>query len=135
MTTPLSAVAVHLRPDDNTAVAARPLAAGMSFSHDGRTLTLSARVNLGHKLAVAPIPKGAPVLKYGQIIGFANQDVAPGTTSTRPTSPPRVSRATTPPAATARRPRRRRPRSSPGKVMTGATAATARATTSPLSAR
>ncbi len=78
MTTPLSAVAVHLRPDDNTAVAARPLAAGMSFSHDGRTLTLSARVNLGHKLAVAAIPTGAPVLKYGQIIGFASRDIAPG---------------------------------------------------------
>ena len=32
----------------------------------------------GHKMAVAPIAAGAPVLKFGQIIGFATEDIAPG---------------------------------------------------------
>src|SRR5262249_29928844 len=36
------------------------------------------RVGLGHKLALRPIHKGEPVLKYGQIIGFASADIAPG---------------------------------------------------------
>jgi altronate hydrolase len=75
---PLSQVAVHLRPQDNIAVAARPLPPGLEVSHGGRTLTVSGRVGLGHKFALVVIPRGAAVLKYGQIIGFASQDVAPG---------------------------------------------------------
>src|SRR5438105_15571951 len=75
---PLSQVAVHLRPEDNVAVAARPLQPGQEIDYDGRTLTLADRVGLGHKLALRPIRKGEAVYKYGQIIGFARADVAPG---------------------------------------------------------
>ena len=32
----------------------------------------------GHKIAVAEIPDGAPVSRYGQIIGFAQGPIAPG---------------------------------------------------------
>src|SRR5262245_35721712 len=75
---PLSAVAVHLRPQDNIAVAARHLQPGLEVQHNGATLTLSRRVGLGHKLALRAIRKGEAVYKYGQIIGFASQDIAPG---------------------------------------------------------
>jgi altronate hydrolase len=75
---PLSQVAVHLRPEDNIAVAARHLIPGTEIGHNGGTLSLSGRVGLGHKLALRPIAKGEPVYKYGQIIGFASQDIAPG---------------------------------------------------------
>jgi altronate hydrolase len=75
---PLSQVAVHLRPEDNTAVAARPLAAGLEVQHNGSRLTLQGRVGLGHKLALRPIKKGEPVRKYGQIIGFASADIPAG---------------------------------------------------------
>ncbi len=75
---PLSQVAVHLRPEDNVAVAARPLPPGSEVAHDGHVLTIGGRVGLGHKFALVPIPKGAPVLKYGQIIGFASQPVPAG---------------------------------------------------------
>jgi altronate hydrolase len=75
---PLSQVAVHLRPEDNVAIAARHLAAGQSLQWNGGTLTLSGRVGLGHKVALVPIRKGQAVLKYGQVIGFASQDIAPG---------------------------------------------------------
>src|ERR1700757_1154156 len=75
---PLSSVAVHLRPEDNVAVAARHLPPGLEFTFDGATLTVSRRVGLGHKVAVRPIPKGSAVLKYGQVIGFAAEDVTPG---------------------------------------------------------
>ena len=33
---------------------------------------------MGHKFAVRPIKEGDAVHKYGQIIGFAGRDIAPG---------------------------------------------------------
>src|SRR3954468_10516985 len=75
---PLSHVAVHLRPEDNIAVAARSLSAGAQLEHQGQTLTLTGKVGLGHKVALRPIKKGEAVYKYGQIIGFASKDIAPG---------------------------------------------------------
>jgi altronate hydrolase len=75
---PLSQVAVHLRPEDNVAVAARPIAAGLAVQSDGRTFTLDRRIGLGHKVALRPIKKGEAILKYGQVIGFAAEDIAPG---------------------------------------------------------
>jgi altronate hydrolase len=75
---PLTQVAVHLRPEDNVAVAARPLLPGVEIRVQGRSITLVDRVNLGHKLALRPIAKGEVVRKYGQIIGFASRDIAPG---------------------------------------------------------
>ena len=75
---PLFQVAVHLRPEDNVAIAARPLQPGQEFQFDGAVFTVSRRVGLGHKIAVRPIAKGEAVRKYGQIIGFASADIATG---------------------------------------------------------
>ncbi len=74
----LSQVAVHLRPEDNIAVAARPLPAGASYLSDGDTLTLPQRIGLGHKIALRRIKQGEAVTKYGQIIGFASKEIEPG---------------------------------------------------------
>jgi altronate hydrolase len=70
--------AVHLRPEDNVAVAARPLPAGHVLPAGGTTVTLTGPIPLGHKVALVPIPRGQPVRKYGQVIGFASADIAPG---------------------------------------------------------
>src|SRR5207247_1455069 len=75
---PLSQVAVQLRPNDNVAVAARHLAEGMEIQSDGVALRLSQRVGMGHKLALRDIKKGEAGYKYGQIIGFASQDIPAG---------------------------------------------------------
>ncbi len=75
---PLESVAVHLRPADNIAVAARPIPGGTELTLDGRTLTVPGPVRMGHKFAVVPIKEGDPVLKYGQIIGFAGRAIAVG---------------------------------------------------------
>jgi altronate hydrolase len=75
---PLSQVAVQLRPEDNVAVAARNLPQGLEVRHNGGTFTLAGRVGLGHKLALRPIAKGEAISKYGQIIGFAGQDIPTG---------------------------------------------------------
>jgi altronate hydrolase len=75
---PLSQVAVQLRPEDNIAVAARPIAAGLEVQSNGHTLIVDHRIGLGHKVALRPIRKGEAILKYGQVIGFAGEDIAPG---------------------------------------------------------
>jgi altronate hydrolase len=75
---PSAPPAIHLRPDDNVAVAARPLAAGSDVRVNGFQVVLGSRIGTGHKLAVKPIAKGEAVRKYGQIIGFASQDIPAG---------------------------------------------------------
>jgi altronate hydrolase len=74
----LAQVAVHLRPEDNVAVAARPLPDGAVLDFQGERLTIAGRVGLGHKFALRPIQKGDAIKKYGQIIGFAKEDIRPG---------------------------------------------------------
>jgi altronate hydrolase len=78
MSAALSQIAVHLRPQDNIAVAARTLAAGTRFEHDGGSIALVQRIGLGHKIALRPIKKGEAITKYGQIIGFARENIEPG---------------------------------------------------------
>ncbi|HEX3147527.1 MAG TPA: altronate dehydratase family protein [Gemmataceae bacterium] len=75
---PLKSVAVHLRPVDNIAVAARSIAPGAELEIDGRVVIVPGVVRMGHKFAVQPIKEGDPVLKYGQIIGFAGRNIAVG---------------------------------------------------------
>src|SRR5438132_7659843 len=74
----LSQVAVHLRAEDNVAIAAKHLPQGTEIGWNGHTLVLDRRVGMGHKLALTPIREGDAILKYGQIIGFAGTDIAPG---------------------------------------------------------
>jgi altronate hydrolase len=75
---PLSEVAVQLRPQDNVAVAARNLAEGLEIQHDGATLKLAKRIGLGHKVALRDIKKREAIYKYGQIIGFASENISAG---------------------------------------------------------
>ncbi len=75
---PLQEVAVVLRPEDNVAIATRTLQAGLQVELGGQTIELRAPIRLGHKVAMRPIRQKDAVYKYGQIIGFASQDIAVG---------------------------------------------------------
>jgi altronate hydrolase len=75
---PLADVAVHLRPEDNVAVAARNLPAGLEIRFNDMTLALSRQIGLGHKVAVRDIGKGEAIYKYGQVIGFAGEPIPAG---------------------------------------------------------
>ena len=75
---PLSKYAIHLRPADNIAVAAKLIPAGTQLTHDYGTITLPVVIQMGHKFAVVPIQEGDAVRKFGQIIGFATKPVAVG---------------------------------------------------------
>jgi altronate hydrolase len=75
---PLSDFAVHLRPQDNVAVTRKPIPAGTEVLLNGRTILVPGTIKMGHKFAVKEIQESDPVLKYGQIIGFANRTIKPG---------------------------------------------------------
>ncbi|MBE0533739.1 MAG: altronate dehydratase [Rhodospirillales bacterium] len=67
---------IRLASSDNVVVAREALAAGSVLEGEG--VTLAQAVPAGHKAATVAIAKGEPVRKYGQIIGFATADIAPG---------------------------------------------------------
>ena len=66
---------IHLNGIDNIVVAVDVIEPGARTAQGVAALK---RVPKGHKMAIAPIPKGAPIHKFGQIIGFASQDIEPG---------------------------------------------------------
>jgi altronate hydrolase len=66
---------LRLRPEDNVVVAIDALEPGRP---NGIGVPPTVRVPKGHKMAIAPIGVGAPILKFGQIIGFASRAIAPG---------------------------------------------------------
>jgi altronate dehydratase small subunit len=67
---------------DNVAVALADLAQGaqVRVAREGRIdeMVAADAVPLGHKLALAAIAQGAPVVKYGEVIGVATSEIAPG---------------------------------------------------------
>ncbi len=65
---------LRLNARDNLIVAIDPIDAGTTV----QGVAATTRVMRGHKMAVSRIAKGEPVLKFGQIIGFASEDIAPG---------------------------------------------------------
>jgi altronate hydrolase len=69
---------VRLRPGDNVAIACRSVAAGETVPVEGGAVTVLARLSFGHKVALRDIGPGEPILKYGQVIGFASGPIAAG---------------------------------------------------------
>ena len=66
---------IHLNGIDNIVVAVDVIEPGARTAQGVAALK---RVPKGHKMALTPIAKGAPIHKFGQIIGFASQDIEPG---------------------------------------------------------
>jgi altronate dehydratase small subunit len=76
---------VHvLNPRDNVATALVDLEPGtvVEVPREGGggpvPLDVRAPIPFGHKLALVAIARGQPVVKYGEVIGLATQDIAPG---------------------------------------------------------
>jgi altronate hydrolase len=70
--------ALRLREADDVAVIKRPARAGTELANDSIRLIVGRDIPAGHKLAIKAVADGAPVRKYGQIIGFAKGNIAPG---------------------------------------------------------
>jgi altronate hydrolase len=74
----LEQVAILLREGDDVAVATTRLTAGTVVNRGGKAVRLAADVPAGHKFALHPVAEGAPVHKYGQVIGYATVPIASG---------------------------------------------------------
>lgn len=70
--------ALRLDQHDNVAVVIDALAPGDEVVVEGTQVTASQAIGFGHKVALAPIPAGTPVRKYGEVIGIATADIEAG---------------------------------------------------------
>jgi len=69
---------LKIHPDDNAAVALKPLRAGDIFTADGAGAALLEDIPQGHKFSLCDIPAGGAVIKYGAPIGTAREDIRKG---------------------------------------------------------
>src|SRR3989440_713797 len=70
--------AIVLKPEDDVAVAKAPLDKGAVFEDGAARIEARQDVKPGHKIARRDVRRGQPVRRYGQVIGFATQDIAVG---------------------------------------------------------
>lgn len=67
-----------LSPGDNVFVLREAVEAGEKLVIDDASVTLAARLDLGHKIARRPIEPGEKILKYGAPIGSATRPISVG---------------------------------------------------------
>ena len=67
---------IRLHADDNVIIALKDLAMGDHLQ--GLDAPLLQPIPRGHKIAVQPIATGSCVIRYGQIIGVATDDIVSG---------------------------------------------------------
>ena len=67
---------IRLHPDDNVVVLTRAFGAGQRPAGVG--VALERLIPSGHKIAAADIAEGTPVVKFGQIIGYASRPIGTG---------------------------------------------------------
>ena len=74
--------ALVMHPKDNVATVIEDVSSGHSVEIEGgdETITLSATESIpfGHKIALRKIRSNAKVLKYGEVIGTATQEILAG---------------------------------------------------------
>jgi altronate hydrolase len=71
-----SNLTIRLEVADNVVIARVALPTGTEIL--GEEAFCRTHIPIGHKIATARIEAGEPILKYGQIVGFATQTIEPG---------------------------------------------------------
>jgi len=75
----MSVPVIVIHPHDNVAIALRDLRKGEELAlPDGRVLTVLSDVPYSHKVALADVPRGKEIFKYGEIIGEAKDLIRAG---------------------------------------------------------
>ena len=72
--------ALKINELDNVAVALRSIKAGelLSMQNQKEEIRISEDIQYGHKVAIASIPLNGKVLKYGECMGIATEDISIG---------------------------------------------------------
>lgn len=74
----MTASILRLHPADNTGVATQQLAEATSCTVEDITFETSDDIPAGHKVALAAVDSGSPIVKFGQTIGYASKAIRPG---------------------------------------------------------
>jgi altronate hydrolase len=69
---------IKINPNDNVMVALSALEAGTAISVDDGSIELKMPIEKGHKFAVHAIGENDHIIKYGNPIGFATEEIGPG---------------------------------------------------------
>ena len=74
---------IFLHPDDNVATVLEKVEEGTELEVEIKPnaiqkITALGKIKFLHKFAIKDIPEGTAVIKYGQIIGRATQDIKKG---------------------------------------------------------
>jgi altronate hydrolase len=78
---PLKEAALWLTAQDNVAIARTSLSPGTVLLQDdaaGSRIPITQFIPAGHKIALQDLAPGAPIYRYGQVIGFASEFIAAG---------------------------------------------------------
>jgi len=72
--------AIKMSPQDNVAItaAAIPKGATVNISGYGKVVVTNQELPLGHKIALVPIPRGLDIIRYGEVICSAKEDINAG---------------------------------------------------------
>jgi altronate dehydratase len=71
-------MAMIIDPRDNVAVALREIKANQQVRIGDKEITVQQFIPFGHKVAIREIRKDEPIVKYGEIIGMATQNIKKG---------------------------------------------------------
>ncbi len=69
---------LRIAENDNVVTCLKALSAGQILELESGPLTVRDDLPVFHKMALVPIGRGGLCYKYGQIIGRATRDIAPG---------------------------------------------------------
>ena len=70
---------IIMNPKDNCATALELIPEGESVKIDNDlSITVTRKIKMGHKFALRDIKKGERVIKYGEVIGIAKDDIGIG---------------------------------------------------------
>ena len=71
--------AIRVSPQDNVAIAVTiiPKGAKVNIPGNGEVVT-NQEIPVGHKIALVSIPRGANVIRYGEVICSAKEDIKAG---------------------------------------------------------
>jgi len=67
-----------LNPTDNIAICLSDMKANQEVNQDNLTITFKQSIPRGHKVATSDIKKGEGIIKYGERMGHATQDITRG---------------------------------------------------------
>jgi len=69
---------LFLNDKDNIAVCLMDLTIGTTIDQNGFHIEVKNNIPRGHKIATKPISKDEGIIKYGERMGHATQNIAPG---------------------------------------------------------